>query len=162
MRKSSDGNSELRVARGSCGVKVAAARPCTIGSYHWTHSVFVKHILPHISSSWPKVRFLHSWSDMHVCIHIDVCIYKNIYKYIYIYTCISISIYISMSPWICLCVYIRPSLSLSRSLSISFSLSRTLSRSWSRMCSLFPERQKGQQLQKLERGFEKESFGIQG
>jgi len=26
---------------------------CTIGSYDWTNSVFVKHILLHISGSWP-------------------------------------------------------------------------------------------------------------
>ena len=37
---------------------------CTIGSYHWTHSVFVKGILLHIRGSWPtRVRFLHSWVE---------------------------------------------------------------------------------------------------
>ena len=47
---------------------------CTIGSYYWTNSVFVKHVLLHISGSWPiRVRFLHSWSlgswatFQHVC-----------------------------------------------------------------------------------------------
>jgi len=36
---------------------------CTIGSYHWTHSVVVKYILLHISSPWPtRVRWLHSWA----------------------------------------------------------------------------------------------------
>jgi len=36
---------------------------CTIGSYYWTNSVFVKHILLHISGSWPiRVRFLHPWA----------------------------------------------------------------------------------------------------
>ena len=34
--------------------------------YYWTNSVFVKHILLHISGSWPiRVRFLNPWAVHH-------------------------------------------------------------------------------------------------
>jgi len=36
---------------------------CIIGSYYWTHSVFVKHIVLHISGSWLTGVHFHSCAD---------------------------------------------------------------------------------------------------
>ena len=70
----------------------------TITSYHWTQIIFVKHILLHISGSWPtRVRF-HSWA-VYVYTYIYICTYMymyiNICMYVYIHNiCIYIYIHI--------------------------------------------------------------------
>ena len=67
----------------------------TIGSYRWTHSVFVKHILLHISCSGAaRVRVLHFWAVYaNACIYIGVNVFISgtyIFKLIHRYICVCI------------------------------------------------------------------------
>ena len=81
---------------------------CTFSSIHWTRFVFVKHILPHMSGSWPtRVRFFHSWA---------LDIFMDIFMYIYAYTCIymyttttTTTTTTATTTAVCLYIQVRPS-----------------------------------------------------